>query len=310
MAASSVKGTSITITTSSANARMFITQGTSSTTMTVHIDGDQNNHIVRQRVKEHTEFDDVSRVVPAKKREAYRSQFRNLRRGDICRLKDTDLAVSPEAELTTRKDHVVNERTGAEHEGEFKGIKRREQRLDQALLEQCTTLSTLTAERPSLPSISETDSVSNSTSLNVVLPTPSFPTSPISTYIDPTTMSITDAPTNAGWSATSHSTNNNDPCNALAGASDIDSAVSYPPDSTIHTPVYSTSTVEYTIADASLTRPPVSVARQHWIPRPFISNIRPIAHRSSWPVLATSGSPTTRNEDDSRCNDDGKEEVD
>ncbi|KAK1224351.1 hypothetical protein PQX77_012735 [Marasmius sp. AFHP31] len=220
-----------------------------------------------------------------------------------------NVAVPPESELTTSKDSVVNERTGAEYEGEFKGTKRREQHLDQALLEQCTALSTLTAERPSLPSISETDPFPDSTSPNVaVLPTSSFPTPLILTYIIPTTMSNTDAPTNAGWSATSHSTNNNNPCNALAGASNITSAVSHPPGSTVHKPVYSTSTVEYAIADASLTRPPVSVAQQQWIPRPFISNIKPVAHRSSWPALATSGSPT-RNEDD-RCNGDGNEELD
>ncbi|KAK1228777.1 hypothetical protein PQX77_008176, partial [Marasmius sp. AFHP31] len=218
-----------------------------------------------------------------------------------------NVVAPPECKLTS-KDHVVNERTGAEHEGEFKGIKRREQRHDQALLEQCTALSTLTAEHPSLPSISETDPVSNSTSLNVVLPKPSFPTPPISTYIDPTTMSITDTPKNAGWSATSRSTNNNNPCNALAGASNMNSAVSHPPDSTVHMPVYSTSMFEYTIADALLTRPPVSVAQQHWIPRPFISDIRSIPPRSLWPVLATLKSPT-RNEDN-HCNGDRNEELD
>ncbi|KAK1222546.1 hypothetical protein PQX77_014598, partial [Marasmius sp. AFHP31] len=215
-----------------------------------------------------------------------------------------NVAVPPESELTTSKDHVINKGTGAEYGGEFKGIERHEQCLDQALLE-CTTLSTLTAERPSLPPISETDPFPDSTSPNVtVLPTSSFPTPPILTYIVPTTMSITDAPTNAGWLATSHSTNNNDPCNGLAGASNISSAVSYPQDSTIHMPVYSTSTVEYTIVDASLTRhhdggPPVGVTQRHWIPRPFISNIRPIAHRSLWPVRAAPRSPT-RIEDDRR----------
>ncbi|KAK1235568.1 hypothetical protein PQX77_001199 [Marasmius sp. AFHP31] len=220
----------------------------------------------------------------------------------------TDLAVSPEAELTTRKDHVVNERTGAEHGGEFKGIKRCEQRLDQALLE-FTALSTLTAERSSLPSISETDPVSDSTSLNVVLPAPSFPTQPISTHTvssirTNTTMSMTVTPKNAGVSTTSRSTNNNGLSNALAGASNIGSAVSHPLGSTVHTPVYSMSTV----VDASITRPPVSVAQRHWIPRPFISDIRSIAHRSLWPVLATSKSPT-RNEDN-HCNGDGNEELD
>ncbi|KAK1235029.1 hypothetical protein PQX77_001757, partial [Marasmius sp. AFHP31] len=167
-----------------------------------------------------------------------------------------NVVAPPECKLTTSKDHVVNERTGAEHGGEFEGIERREECLNQALLE-CTTLSTLPTERPSLPSISEMDPVSNSTSLNVALPTPSFPTPPISTYIDPTTMSIPDAPKNARLSATSHSTNNNDPCNAVADAADINSAVSCNPlDSTVHKPVYSTSTVEYAITDTSLTRHP------------------------------------------------------
>ncbi|KAK1229570.1 hypothetical protein PQX77_007396 [Marasmius sp. AFHP31] len=54
--------------------------------------------------------------------------------------------------------------------------------------------------------------------------------------------------------------------------------------------------------------PPVSVAQRHWIPQPFISNIGPVAHRSLWPVLATSRS-SMRNEDD-RCNDDGNKELD
>ncbi|KAK1224521.1 hypothetical protein PQX77_012576 [Marasmius sp. AFHP31] len=48
-------------------------QETSSATTTVfHINGNQINHLVQQEEKEHTEFDD----------------FRNLKRGDICRLRD------------------------------------------------------------------------------------------------------------------------------------------------------------------------------------------------------------------------------
>ncbi|KAK1217987.1 hypothetical protein PQX77_019338 [Marasmius sp. AFHP31] len=200
----------------------------------------------------------------------------------------------------------------------------------------------LNEENPSLPTISDVDLSSDNTSLNIVLPTPAFPTQltgllttshsgtheddgvhPTSTHTDANISSIgsdtiisnTNTPKNAGVSATSHSTNNNNrACNALAGASNISSAVSYPLDSIIHTPVYSTSTVEYSVtSDALLTRhhdggPPASVAQQHWIPRPFVSNIRPIAHRSSWPVLATSRTPTRI--EDNRCNGDGNEELD
>ncbi|KAK1217989.1 hypothetical protein PQX77_019340 [Marasmius sp. AFHP31] len=252
-----------------------------------------------------------------------------------------DPAVSMTSKLTTKTDRGAGKRQTADagSAGEFEGIERREQRQDQVL--EYTTLPTLTTERPSLPSISGTVPSSDSTSLNVVLPTPSFPVQPtgslatshsetrkedgaqpistctdanISTIGSDTIISMTDTHKNTGWSATSlDSTDNNSLCNALAGASNISPTVSHPPDSTIHTPVYSMSTVEYTIADASLTRhhdggPPVSVSQRHWIPRPFISNIRPIAHRPLWPVLATSRSHI-RIEDDRR-NKEANEDLD
>ncbi|KAK1225158.1 hypothetical protein PQX77_011914 [Marasmius sp. AFHP31] len=252
-----------------------------------------------------------------------------------------DPAVSMTSKLTTKTDHGAGKRqtAGAGSGGEFEGIERREQRQDQVL--EYTTLSTLTTERPSLPSISETVPFSDSTSPNVVLPTPSFPVQPtgslatshsetrkedgaqpISTYTNPnvstirsdTIISITDTHKNTGWSATSPDfTDNNSLYNALAGASNISPTVSHPPDSTIHTPVYSTSTVEYAIADTSLTRhhdggPPVSVSQRHWIPRPFISNIRPIAQRSLWPVCAAPRSPTRI--EDNRRNKEAKEDLD
>ncbi|KAK1218378.1 hypothetical protein PQX77_018940 [Marasmius sp. AFHP31] len=64
---------------SSADGQMDITQGTSSMTMMVHVSGDQINHIVQQEVKEHTVFDD----------------FRNIKRGDFCRLRDIDAIQYP-----------------------------------------------------------------------------------------------------------------------------------------------------------------------------------------------------------------------
>ncbi|KAK1224347.1 hypothetical protein PQX77_012731 [Marasmius sp. AFHP31] len=252
-----------------------------------------------------------------------------------------DPAVSMTSKLTTKTDHGTNkwQTSGAESAGESEGIERREQHTDQ--VPECTTLSTLTTEHPSLLSISETVPFSNSTSPNVVLPTPSFPVQPtgllatshsethkedgaqpistctdanISTIGSNTIISMTDTHKNTGWSATSlDSTDHNSLCNALAGASNISPTVSHPPDLTIHTPVYSTSTVEYTIADVSLTRhhdggPPVSVSQRHWIPRPFISNITPIAHRSLWPVRAAPRSPTRI--EDNRRNKEANEDLD
>ncbi|KAK1217992.1 hypothetical protein PQX77_019343 [Marasmius sp. AFHP31] len=247
-----------------------------------------------------------------------------------------DPAVSMTSKLTTKTDHGANKRqtAGAGSGGEFEGIERREQHTDRVL--ECTTLSTLTTERPSLPSVSETVPFSDSTSPNVVLPTPSFPVQPtgslvtshsethkedgaqpISTYTNPnvsigsdTIISNTDTHKNARWSTTSHYTNNNDrACNALAGTSNISSAVSYPPGSTIHTPVlYTTNTLEYTVANVSLTRPPVGVAQRYWIPWPFIPDIRSIARRSLWPVFAAPRSPT-RTEDKCR-NKDANEDLD
>ncbi|KAK1225159.1 hypothetical protein PQX77_011915 [Marasmius sp. AFHP31] len=283
---------------------MSITQGTSSTTMTVHVDGDQINHIVQQRVKEHTEFDDVSLVVPATKH----------------------LAVSPESELTTSTDHVVNERTGAEYGGEFEGVERCEQHLDQALLERCTALSTLTAERPSLPSISETDPFPDSTSLNVVLPRPYSLTPPISTHTDPnvssigsdTIVSMSDSPKNAGLSAISQFTHNNNLNDALA--SSTVSVVSYSPNPSTHTPVHSTSSIE-PVNELEYVPPqdyhrdgeaPTWAPQQYWIPRPFTSNIRPIIspiiNHSLRPVPATRR-PPTRSEDNC-CDDDGIDDLD
>ncbi|KAK1217988.1 hypothetical protein PQX77_019339 [Marasmius sp. AFHP31] len=58
--------------TSSADGRMLITQGGSLTTMTVHVSGDQINQIVQQKEREHIKFDN----------------FRNVRQGDFCRLRD------------------------------------------------------------------------------------------------------------------------------------------------------------------------------------------------------------------------------
>ncbi|KAJ8088734.1 hypothetical protein PM082_013977 [Marasmius tenuissimus] len=162
---------------------------------------------------------------------------------------------------------------------------------------------------------------SDKTSPNIVLPTSSFPTPHTgwlatsnpgtcedghaqlsSTYTtdsnvysvgSDTNISITDTSKNAGWSVTSDSTNNNELYNAPA--SNISSAVGYPPGSTSYMPVYSISTVESTNRDVSLTHhhdggPPASVPPQRWVPRPFIPIIRFIAHPASGPVPATSSS--------------------
>ncbi|KAJ8088728.1 hypothetical protein PM082_013971 [Marasmius tenuissimus] len=63
---------------SSSDGRMVITQAGSSTAMTVHVNGNQIvNQNVQQNEKEHTEFDD----------------FRNVKRGDLCRLRDIGISL-------------------------------------------------------------------------------------------------------------------------------------------------------------------------------------------------------------------------
>ncbi|KAK1217685.1 hypothetical protein PQX77_019654 [Marasmius sp. AFHP31] len=78
--------------TSSADGQMLITQGESSTTMTVHVNGNQINQIVQQKEKERTKFDDVSGFVEladgGEAKILCSTQFRNVRQGDFCRLRD------------------------------------------------------------------------------------------------------------------------------------------------------------------------------------------------------------------------------
>ncbi|KAK1217986.1 hypothetical protein PQX77_019337 [Marasmius sp. AFHP31] len=81
--------------TSSAEGQMLITQGESSTTMTVHVNGDQINQIVQQKEKERTKFDDVSgsvELADGGEAKILRStQFRNVRQGDFCQLRDISI---------------------------------------------------------------------------------------------------------------------------------------------------------------------------------------------------------------------------
>ncbi|KAL0061191.1 hypothetical protein AAF712_012011 [Marasmius tenuissimus] len=254
------------------------------------------------------------------------------------------LAVPIENKQTTKTDDRADkcQRPGAGPGAELEGMEGREQQLDQAL--ECTTLSTLNAERLSLPSISDADFCSDNTSLNIVLPTPSFPTQfagLVATshsktdgddfvdlsiaYTDPnissigsnttsgnSESSITDTPKDAGWSATSQSTINNALCDDLA--SNMASAVSYSPNPTTHAPPNSTSSIDSASEYVSLTHrhdggSPTIAPRRFWIPQPFVSNVKPITHLSLWPPVSATVRPPTRSEDN-RWGDDGNEDLD
>ncbi|KAJ8088732.1 hypothetical protein PM082_013975 [Marasmius tenuissimus] len=249
------------------------------------------------------------------------------------------LAVPIKNKHTTKTDHGADKRQspGARSGAGLEGIERRKHNLDQ--VPECTTLFAPNAVHLSLPSISDMGSSSDKASLNIVLPTSSIPTQPTgllaishpevcengSTQLSPThavpnvfpvgsdtTVFMTDTPKDAGWSAMSQSIQNNALCDAIA--SNMASVVGYTHIPIAHAPAnstYSTEPVNKYVPLRTHCRDggtPTCVPQQYWIPRPFTSNIGPIFHRSSWPVLATPRLPTSN--DDNGCNDDGNDELD
>ncbi|KAK1231310.1 hypothetical protein PQX77_005590 [Marasmius sp. AFHP31] len=247
-----------------------------------------------------------------------------------------DLAVSTTKKLTMKTNHGAGKRqtAGAGFEGEFEGIERSEQHMDQVL--ECTTLSTLIAERPCLPSTSVMNPSSDDTSLGIMLPTPSFPAQPTrwlatshsetykdggahptSTHIDPstypvgsdTTISINDTPQNAR-----RSTNNHGHYDDLA--SNTGSAASYPPASAIQAFAYSANMVDPTNRDGSLTHhrnggPPASAFQQRWVPRSFVPNVSCIIRPASGLVPTTPSSGSQSRSPIGNAGDrDGNEDLD
>ncbi|KAK1234938.1 hypothetical protein PQX77_001850, partial [Marasmius sp. AFHP31] len=99
--------------TSSAGGQMVINQGDRSTTMTVHVSGDQINQIVQQKEKERTKFDDVSGFVEladgGEAKILRSTQFRNVRQGDFCRLRDIGINRYLDCPYILRKHRCLNQ---------------------------------------------------------------------------------------------------------------------------------------------------------------------------------------------------------
>ncbi|KAK1216083.1 hypothetical protein PQX77_021294 [Marasmius sp. AFHP31] len=156
----------------------------------------------------------------------------------------------------------------------------------------------LSAKNPSLLSISGAGLSSGDRSCNVVSLTPSFPThsmglamSHLETYED---YDVDSSSVYTALNISPVSPNNTASlCDTLhsIGLSTMPQpatrlAVSDLPDSTMEPPVHSTSTVEPTDGDVSLTHyrnggPSAGVSQQRWVPRSFVPRIK------SWRVPAT-----------------------
>ncbi|KAK1224353.1 hypothetical protein PQX77_012737 [Marasmius sp. AFHP31] len=224
-----------------------------------------------------------------------------------------DFPVSLECELTTGKDHGVNERTGVESGAKFRGTERGDHP-NQAL--ECTAPFASNAENSPLSSASNVDPPSDDTSSNVVSPgTPPFPTHsielPIShpevyeddganhspAYTDlnispigqNTTAFLSRTLQNIGWLTMSRHKRGCE--NALASRTHF--VASYPHDLTARIRECPTTTVETINGDASLTHHHnegsfASIPQQRWVPRSFVPNVRFMTHPASGPVPVTS----------------------